>query len=60
MGFLDKIRSKTSAVAREHGDKVKDGLGKAGDVVDKKTGHKHTDKIQSAEDKLGEGIDKLK
>ena len=38
-------------------DKVKDGLDKAGDVVDDKTGGKFGDKIDMATDKVGEIIE---
>lgn len=48
MGLLDKFKSK----AGEHGDKVNQGLDKAGEAVSNKTGGKYDDKIDSAKDKI--------
>ena len=38
-------------------DKVKEGIDKAGDMVDEKTGGKFSDKIEMAEEKIGEVIE---
>ena len=53
MGLLDKVKSMLGGNV----DKVKDGVDKAGDVVDEKTGGKYTDKIDMAEEKIAEVID---
>lgn len=53
MGLLDKIK----AMIGGNADKVKDGIDKAGDMVDEKTGGKFTDKIEMAEEKIAEVID---
>ncbi|MCL4135797.1 UNVERIFIED_CONTAM: hypothetical protein GTU68_047555 [Idotea baltica] len=53
MGLLDKIKGMLGGNA----DKVKGGLEKAGDMVDEKTGGKFTDKIDMAEEKIGEVIE---
>ena len=53
MGLLDKIK----AMLGGNADKVKDGIDKAGDIIDDKTGGKFTDKIEMAEDKISEVID---
>ncbi len=55
MGLLDKVKSMIGGNA----DKVKDGIDKAGDMIDEKTGGKHTDKIDMAEDKIADVIDKV-
>lgn len=55
MGLLDKIKGLLGGNA----DKIKDGVDKAGDIVDDKTGGKYSDKIEMAEDKVGEVIDDL-
>lgn len=55
MGFLDKIKD----LAGGNADKVKDGLEKAGDVIDDKTGGAHTDKIDMATDKIADVVDGL-
>ena len=66
MGLLDRfkktaeeVKDKAEDLAGEHGGKVKEGLDKAADVVDDKTGHKHTDKIEGAVDKAKDAVDKL-
>ena len=53
MGLLDKIK----AMIGGNADKVKDGVDKAGDMVDEKTGGKFSDKIEMAEEKIGEALD---
>ena len=53
MGLLDKIKGLLGGNA----DKVKEGIEKAGDMVDEKTGGKFSDKIDMAEEKIGEVID---
>lgn len=53
MGIFDKIKGLVGGNA----DKVKDGLDKAGDVIDEKTGGEHTDKIDMATDKIGEMLE---
>ena len=55
MGLLDKIK----AMIGGNADKVKGGLEKAGDMVDEKTDGKFSDKIEMAEEKIGEVVDKV-
>ena len=55
MGLLDKVKSLIGGNA----DKVKDGVDKAGDMVDDKTGGKYSDKIETAEERIGEAVDNL-
>ncbi len=66
MGFLDKLKKSTADVtdkardvATEHGDKIDDGIDKAADLADDKTGGKHTDKIDKAADTAKGMVDKL-
>ncbi len=59
MGFLDKAKAKLAGAVDQHGDKVADGLQKAGEVADKKTGGKYTEKIDTGVSKAKEGLDKL-
>ena len=47
MGFLDDAKAKLTDAVDKHGDKIADGLTKAGDAVDKKTGGKYTEHILS-------------
>jgi len=53
MGLLDKIKDMVGGNA----DKVKGGLDKASDMVDEKTGGKFSDKIDMAQEKIGDVID---
>ena len=45
---FDKIKD----LAQQHGEQVEDVLDKVADFVDDKTGGKHHDKIESAQDQL--------
>ncbi|MFN2503774.1 MAG: antitoxin [Acidimicrobiales bacterium] len=50
MGLFDKAKK----LAEDHADTVSDALDKVADVVDEKTGGKHTDKIASGTEKVKE------
>jgi ABC-type transporter Mla subunit MlaD len=55
MGFLDKI---TDAVG-DNADKVEGALDKAADLIDDKTGHKHSGQIDTAAEKAKGLVEKL-
>lgn len=55
MGFLDKIKDTLSG----NKDKVDDGIDKAADFADDKTGGKYTDKIDQGAEKAKDVVDKL-
>lgn len=59
MSFLDKAKAKLAGAVDQHGDKIADGLQKAGDFVDDKTGGKYTDKIEAGTDKAADALDSL-
>ena len=59
MGFLDKAKKQLSDAVDQHGDKIGDGLDKVAAEADKRTGGKHTDKIEQGEAKAKDGLDKL-
>ena len=59
MGFLDNAKAKLTDAVDSHGDKIADGLDKAGDFVDKKTGGKYSDKIDAGTDKAADALDAL-
>ncbi|MGW4226846.1 antitoxin [Streptomyces bauhiniae] len=66
MGLFDNVKAalgpakdKVTDLARQHGDKVQDGLDKAAQVVDKQTKGKYTDKIHAGTDKAKEAVDRL-
>ncbi|MFJ9248135.1 antitoxin [Streptomyces sp. NPDC101776] len=56
---LDKLKDKAEEIAEDHGDKISDGLEKAGDLVDEKTDGKHSEQIDTAVDKAQELLDRL-
>jgi antitoxin protein of toxin-antitoxin system len=57
MGLFDKIKDKAAQMAGQHGDKAEEGIDKAAEFADEKTGGKHSDKIdtgaQKAKDAMG-------
>ncbi|MFJ5301631.1 antitoxin [Streptomyces sp. NPDC088350] len=56
---LGKLKDKAEEIAEEHGDKISDGLEKAGDLVDEKTGGKHSELIDTAVEKAQGLVEKL-
>ncbi|GAA1165896.1 hypothetical protein GCM10009654_23510 [Streptomyces hebeiensis] len=56
---LKNLKDKAEDLAEAHGDKISDGLEKAGDFLDDRTDGKHSDKIDTAVDKAQEYIEKL-
>ena len=52
------LADKAKGLINEHGDKIEDGLEKAGAMVNQKTGGKHEDKIDKGLAKAKEGLDK--
>ena len=59
MSFLDDAKKKLDDVVDEHGDKIADGVEKAGDFIDDKTGNKHADKVDQAQEKIGVAVKKM-
>ncbi len=54
MGLLDRFKKSSKDVKEavaDHADQIEKGLDKAADVIDDKTGHKHSDKIDKVVDK---------
>ncbi|MEZ5322103.1 MAG: antitoxin [Microthrixaceae bacterium] len=49
---LDDLANKAKALAEEHADKVDDGIDKAAEFIDEKTGGKFSDKIDQGAEKL--------
>ena len=54
-GLTDKAKD----LAAEHGDQVTEGVDKATDVVDEKTGGKGTDALQKVDDMTEKAVDAL-
>ena len=59
MGFMDNIKGKVGDAVDDHGDKIADGIDKAADFADDKTGGKHHDKIAKATGGAKDGLDRL-
>jgi len=57
VGFLDDARKKLGKAVDKHGDKIGEGLDKAGSALDKKTGGKHSAKIRTGVDKAKTALD---
>jgi hypothetical protein len=55
MGLKDKMKGRLS----QHGDQAKTGVDKAGDMADEKTGGKHADKVDTAQEKARGMIDDM-
>lgn len=56
---LEKLKDKAEEIAEEHGDRISDGLEKAGDLVDEKTDGKHSEQIDTAVDKAQALLERL-
>lgn len=66
MGFLDKLKgtmnqakAKATEVAEERGPQIKEGIGKAGAFVDKKTKGKYSGQIHKGEEQAEKAVDQL-
>ena len=58
MGFLDKLRQLATEVAGKHGDKIVDGIDKAGDAVNKATNNKYAHQVGKAKTVAKDGVTK--
>ncbi|MDQ1498791.1 MAG: hypothetical protein QOI86_2131 [Actinomycetota bacterium] len=45
MGMMDNMKDKAKDAAGQHGDKIDEGMDKAGDMAKEKTGGQHDDEI---------------
>lgn len=59
MGFLDDAKAKLTDAVDSQGERIADGLEKAGDLIDAKTGGAHGDKIDQGVAKAKEALDGL-
>jgi hypothetical protein len=59
MSFLDKAKATLTDAVDRHGDKIAQGIDKAGSLVNEKTGGKHADKIDQATGKARDALDSL-
>lgn len=58
MGFLDDLKGKAQQVIGGNEQAIKDGIGKAGDFIDSKTGGKYADKIDAVQQGASGFVDK--
>ena len=59
MSFLDRAKAKLTDAVDQHGDKIAQGIDKAGAFANEKTGGKHADKIQQATGRARDALDNL-
>ena len=57
MGAFDKFKDKAKDLVENQGDKIADGVDKATDFIDDKTGGKYTDKLDKV-DEMAAKLDK--
>ncbi|MFI6102153.1 antitoxin [Lentzea sp. NPDC051213] len=54
MGLMDKAKE----MLGKHPDQAKQGIDKAGDMIDERTGGQHADKVDKVQDKAREYLDR--
>jgi antitoxin protein of toxin-antitoxin system len=59
MGIFDNLKKKAEQAVDEHGDKIAQGIDKAADVANERTGGKHGDKIDKGAAAAKDQLDKL-
>jgi hypothetical protein len=62
MGLMDKLKGlmgQGSKVAADHKDTIHDGVDKAADLANDKTGGKHADKVDKASDAVKDTVNKI-
>ncbi|MFD1146697.1 antitoxin [Saccharothrix hoggarensis] len=62
MGIGDKfdgLKDKAKEALGQHGDKADQGVDKAGEFLDERTGGRHSEHIQTGTEKAKEGLDRF-
>lgn len=59
MGMFDNLKKKAAKAVDEHGEKIGQGIDKAGDAASKRTGGKHDDKIAKGTSSAKDALDNL-
>jgi hypothetical protein len=59
MGFLDDAKAKLNDAVDKHGDKISQGIDKAANLADQKTGGKYSEKIDTGAAKAKDALEKL-
>ena len=60
MSIFGDIKGKAEELIGDNGDKIKNGIEKAGDFIDSKTGEKFTDKIDGVQKAASDFVDRPK
>jgi hypothetical protein len=56
--FQEQAKNWLRNVVKQNPDKIKAGVEKAGDLIDKQTGGKYAEKVDSVQQKVGTFVDK--
>jgi hypothetical protein len=59
MGMFDNIRDTTQDLVDSQGEKVGEGLDRAGDLIDDKTGGRYADQIDQGAERAKDALDGL-
>lgn len=59
MSVFDNLGDKAKDLAGEHSDKVDEGIERAGDAVDEKTGDKFSDQVDQGQESAGNFVEGL-
>lgn len=59
MSMFDNIKDKANELVDGHGDKVDQGVDKAGELANEKTGGEHGEQIAQGTQKARDGLDGL-
>jgi hypothetical protein len=59
MGFLDDAKEKLTEAVDKAGNKIGGGIDKAKELIDEKTGHKHSDKLDTGAEEAKDALDDL-
>lgn len=59
MGVFDNIKSKVTGLVKSRGDKVGGDVDRAGDMLDKRTGGRHADKVDMGQERAKDTLDGL-
>jgi MT0933-like antitoxin protein len=57
MGTMDNMKDKAKEAAGQHGDKIDEGMDKAGQMAKEKTGGKQDDKIDQGVERGKEAVE---
>jgi hypothetical protein len=59
MGMMDNMKDKAKEAAGQHGDKMDEGMDKAGEMAKQKTGGQHDDKIDQGVERGKDAVEDI-